>query len=181
MIVHYAPQIGTNNNGRVAISFTEDADSGTPTNMSNLMEMKQSVEMAGFQRGRLVVRPHHEEFLWTGDLTLNEDRLEYPGVLYVASASFGATYTPGYIWVEAVTEWDSPTNTTVGVSRLLNFAKRVAESQGPAKIQTTTEQSRETSDDDGEAYKQLLALAARLSVTGRTEPGPDGTVAPRNR
>lgn len=108
---HYVSQIATTNNGRVALAVIEDADGSVPTTFPGLLENRCSIEGAGRNSFYLKYTPVHSGWLYTRDLSLNEDRLEYPGYLAVATGSFTSSGVPGYIWYEYSVEFSSPCNT----------------------------------------------------------------------
>jgi len=124
----YVSQIGTGNNGRVAMCVNEDPDGGVPVSFPDMIQFRCAQECTGYARVSMVYKPKHESFLWTGDLVANEDRLEYPGYLYVATGSFTSSVVPGYIIVESWTEWDAPcsTNTALDVEPPLLSPEHIA-------------------------------------------------------
>jgi hypothetical protein len=115
---HYRSQIGTSNNGRVALAVVEDADGSAPTTFPGLLENRVAAEASGRASLDLFYRPAHEAWLWTRDLSLNEDRLEYPGVLNVATGSFTVASVPGYVWYEYFVEFSSPCNSETQLTRV---------------------------------------------------------------
>jgi len=133
LVIHYVSQLSTTVNGRVGIAFLADADAGTATAFSNLMENRVSAEFTSFARGKLTVRAERESWLWTADLALNEDRLEYMGVLQIASGSFTTAGVPGYWVVEGWTEWCEPTNSVVAIERALSKSRPAKKTDGPEK------------------------------------------------
>ncbi len=123
MKFHYRGQVSTTYNGRVAMGVNEDADGANPTSFAQLMEVRCAAQCQGWSSMNLTYRPSRETWLWTADLSLNEDRLEYPGFLMVATGSFTSAVVPGYIWYEYEVEFSNPCNSTIALSRVLNFAK----------------------------------------------------------
>ncbi len=170
IVLHYVSQIATTNNGRVGMAFSADADSGTPTSFSNLIEMRRTKECAGRQNMSLLVRPQHEYWLWTADLSLNEDRLEYPGIIYVASGSFTSALVPGYVWCEALTEWCEPTNSTVALSR----QARLLGKPGTTEVPVDSVNSKDEKEDD--LRMLMTALARHLLGPARDAAKQDSTV-----
>jgi len=123
MIFHYISQNSTNTNGRAMMAVIEDADGVAPTDFPSGMRQRCSVENAGRNTMKLVYVPKHEGWLWTRDLSLNEDRLEYPGYLVFGTASYAVTTYPGYIWVESWAEFDEPSTSETSISFPLTFPK----------------------------------------------------------
>lgn len=115
----YTSQIATTNNGRIAMSVNEDADGTAPTSFAIAMEQRCAAEGAGRNNIRMTYRPKHEGWLWTGDLSLNEDRLEYPGVLHVLSGSFTSAGVPGYITYVYTVEFSLPCTSSTAARRAL--------------------------------------------------------------
>jgi hypothetical protein len=171
---HYRSQIGTSNNGRVAMAVVEDADGSAPTTFPGLMEQRCSSENSGRSSFNMTYRPIHEDWLWTRDLTLNEDRLEYPGVLNVATGSFTVASVPGYIWYEYLVEFSAPCNSETQLARARALGLTFA--PDPVKTSTSKEESSPPVDqqvvqdtvvsaDDNTLSEKLDAIIALLSAT----------------
>lgn len=114
----YFSQISTTYNGRVAIAINEDPDAGTPTSFRDMMELESCQECSGYARKSVTFTPNNAtRWLFTQDLSLNEDRLEQPGNLYVATGSFTSAIVPGYVILEYDTEWVSPCTSNTSIFR----------------------------------------------------------------
>lgn len=118
MTFHYVSQVATSNFGRVALGVNEDADGATPTSFNELLQVRCAKEVTGHSSGSLEYIPRREGWLWTNDLSLNEDRLEYPGIFYLASMAFTVSVQPGATWVEADVEFDLPCSVATALFKL---------------------------------------------------------------
>lgn len=161
----YVSQLSTTINGRVGLAIATDADSGTPTSFSNLIECEQSLEATGYATRTFFYTPRHEDWLWTGDLALNEDRLEYPGLIYIASGSFTTAGVPGYVVVESIAEFDSPCNSVASLSRTI----KQATSKITPQMRADMKEAKERNHDEPKSNENVSDLAARLlaAVNGK--------------
>jgi len=106
--IKFVSQLSTANNGRVAFGVIADPDGTSPTTFIGLAKCRCYSECAGRGSTSIYYKPQSEAWLWCKDLSLNEDRLEYPGFLQVMTGSFTAAGVPGYFVTSYCVEFKEP-------------------------------------------------------------------------
>jgi hypothetical protein len=114
----YVSQLATTINGRVGMFINEDADGSVPTTFVGAAGNRVFKEVTAYRTSTMYYRPNHEDWLWTKDLALNEDRLEYPGYFGICSGSFTTAGVPGYVTVSYHVEFSSPCNSESTLARM---------------------------------------------------------------
>lgn len=116
----YNPQIGVTTQGRFCMGVSDDADGNAPTSPGTMAELNRSTTGPIYKTASITWKPKYEAWLWTKDLGLNEDRLEYPGVFYFATTGMISSLVVGFITVQYEIEYYGPCTSTTALARMKN-------------------------------------------------------------
>lgn len=110
---HFKSLKGTTTEGNMGICFLRDTNATTPTLTSDALSLEEATFGHVYQNLTLKVKPQHEDWLFTRDAALLDDRLEMPGDVVYWSDNTTASYIPGVATVDYVIEFDGVGNSSV--------------------------------------------------------------------
>jgi len=125
MQFQYVPNTSTQTVGTVYMACTDDPNETSPVSNVGLMNVRTSNAGVNHQKFLLNYKPSiSSRWLFTRDQLTSDDRLEMPGVFFLATEGFAASVSPGRVIVRYVVDFKSVSNTAINTLAVVSSRKR---------------------------------------------------------